>query len=380
MKKITLFGILIMVVLLVVGCTNQSPTGGVVVSHPNEPITIGALFPLTGGLAQYGEVSEKTARLIVDQINSQGGIDGQQLHLDVQDHQCDPKLAVSEFQQATQAKGIKIFTASACSGTALSIAPLLEQNDAVLLGTLLSTPKISGSSPRLFRNWAYDSKEAELFAQHIKESNYKNVGIIYEQTDYAAGLKISLEKFLEGSNVKVTSEAFATGTTDVRTQLLRLQQADIDVLFISPQTVTSGDIVLKQLSELGFNSKLIVNDNIVKSKDLVSRYAPLLESAIGGDFVIEQTKEGKEMLGKYKMKYGVECAQPNICLGVYDTMNFLSQAIDQVGTEPEAIEHYLKTSSYNGVTGLLRFDNLNDRANAEYSLFEIHNGEAVLSN
>src|SRR3989344_9550249 len=48
-----------------------------VAKETKEPIVIGALFPLTGGLSTYGEVAQSSALLAMEDINSAGGINGQ---------------------------------------------------------------------------------------------------------------------------------------------------------------------------------------------------------------------------------------------------------------------------------------------------------------
>src|SRR5574341_2690204 len=139
-------GLVAISVFLLLAITSCAPKS-------TEPVTIGALFPLTGGLAQYGEAAQTAAALAVEEINAQGGVNGRLLVIDYQDHQCNAKTAVSIFEQLYAAKKIRIFTSAACSGTVLSIAPLLESKEALLFGTLVSTPKITGISPWVFRNW-----------------------------------------------------------------------------------------------------------------------------------------------------------------------------------------------------------------------------------
>jgi len=369
-KGITTAFFVFIILGLLTSCSEQQ-------AQPNTPITIGALFPLTGGLSSYGEAAQKSAQLALDEINAEGGINGRPLIIDFQDHACDPKTAVSIFQQVTDAKKIKIFTSAACSGTVLAIAPLLEQKDALLVGTIVTTPKITNVSEYVFRNWASDAKEALLIGSELKKSGFKNVGIIYEQTDYAQGLKIGIERPLNGSGINVMSESFASGATDVRTQLQKLKNAGVDALFISPQTTVSADMVLKELQELNFKPQLYVNDNVIKAVTLISKYNQTLEGAIGADYVVERTPAFNALLSKYKQKYGSDCAQTNICAGVYDAVKLIAQALREKGESVEDVRAYLKSTSYEGASGTIGFDENNDRTNTAYSLFEVHNGVAL---
>jgi branched-chain amino acid transport system substrate-binding protein len=333
-------------------------------------IKIGALFPLTGGLASYGEPAQKVVQIAVSEINANGGVNGKKLEINFQDHKCDPKTATSIFQQLSTLSKTDLFLAVGCSGTVLSIAPQL--NNQILLGSAISSPKISGVSPFVFRNYVSDENESRLFAQEIKNKGYKTVGVIYEETDYAKGLKINLEKYLDGSGVKVIGEGFATGSTDVRTQVTKIKSQKPDIVFVSPQTITSGDLVLGEMQKQAYQPKLIVNENILKSQDLMTRYSNLLDTGLSADYVLANNDKLNALFKKYKEAYGVDCPQKNICATMYDNIYLLTEGLKTNNTQ-----NYLKTASYSGVSGVISFDEKNDRKNSDYTLFEIRNGKGV---
>jgi len=222
MKKKSIIISILVILVIIIGYFTFSH------SSQNASIKIGAIYPLTGGLASYGEPSQKAAQLAVDEINASGGINGQKLEIDFQDHKCDPKTAVASLQQLL-AQGVKIFTSAACTGTVLSMEPVLQSNGAVLLGTTISGAKITGSSPNVFRNWGSDNDESKLFANLIKNQGYTKVAAIYEETDYAKGLVLGMQNDLSSSSVNVNTESFQTGATDVRTQLTKLKASNPEV-------------------------------------------------------------------------------------------------------------------------------------------------------
>lgn len=362
-----LVGIAVVVVLVIAASNKGTNEDGV--------IKIGALYPLTGGLVTYGEPAQKTAKLAMDEINGNDGINGEKLEIDFQDHKCDPKTAIAIFQQLNSVQGIKVFTSAACTGTMVGIATLLNNDNAVFVSDVLSGAKITGLSPLIFRNWGSDLNESRLFADKIKASGWNKVAAIYEETDYAKGIVINLEGFLKDSGVKVIGESFTTGTTDVRTQLTKLKAANPDVLLISPQTVTSAEIVLKQMGNIDFRPKLLVNDNVTISKDLVMKYKDILEGALGANYVAPNNEKTEEILRKYKDTYGQDCPQPTVCVETYDTINLLAEAIKINGYDVAKIRSYLNSANYNGVGGQISFDQNNDRTNADYTLFLVSDGQ-----
>jgi len=374
MKKIAIIAVLTLAVATLAACglqnTNQQQVA-------KEPIKIGALFPLTGGLAMYGDPAQKVAQIAMDEINSQGGINGHKVEINFQDHQCSAPLAVSIFQQLSGAEGIKLYTSVACSGTVLGTAPLLG-NDHILLGTLITASAISGVSPSVFRNYASDADGARLFAQYIADQKFKKVAMIYEETDYAKGLALGVKNNLAGKAVAIAAESYTSDSLDMRSQLAKLKATNPDILFISPQTETAGDKILKQMKEMNFHPKnLIVNENIYRSANLNKTYPDLLTGAISDDYVTVDNAKRQHVLETYKTKYGADCPQINVCLNVYDDIYMLAEAAGQSGLDITKTRDYLKNIKYSGAGGDVSFNDKNDRSNAQFTLFVIKDGKGV---
>ncbi len=351
-------------------------------NKPNDnSLTITAMFPMTGGLASYGDSASKASILATEEINANGGINGKMLKLNIQDHKCDAKEAVAIYKQFKSSTNV--FSSIACSGTALAIAPMLEDEGEILFGTTITTPKLSGISKNLFRNWSSDAKEAELFAKLLKSINYQKVGIIYEETDYAKGIKDSLEQNIlkDDSSKKVFTEGFTVGSTDVRSQLVKLQAQDVDVIFISPQTVTTGEVVVKQMTELKFKPKtVLVNDNIIKAEILLKKYPEFFQGAYGADYKITDSKAIEDFKNRYSKRFGEDCKQINICVAQHDAVKLIAQALSVTEKDDysnDKIQEYLKTVNYQGISGNISFDDRNDRVNTEYTLLKVDGGIAI---
>ncbi|MEI8344233.1 MAG: ABC transporter substrate-binding protein [Candidatus Moraniibacteriota bacterium] len=369
MKKNTwLIVVGIVVVLGIVGFVFNS-------KRSSGTTKIVALYPLTGGLASWGESSQKSTQLAVDEINAKGGVNGKKLEIVYQDHKCDPKEALSIYQQSlTQSK---IFTSSSCSGTVLAIAPNLKNDSSVLLATVVASTKISSSSPFVYRNWVIETKQAEIAGQEIKSLGLKKIGIINEETDFGKGLATGLRNYLKDSGVTVVADSFATGATDIRTQLTKLKAANVEALFIAPQTEASSEVILTQMEELNFKPKLLVNDIILGAPNLIAKHQALLEGARGGNFVSKSDKL-QGFLDKYKAKYGSDCAHTTACAVAYDTAYMIADAIKANGDSPQGVADYMRSVNYQGVSGTTTFDQANDRSGVGYVLSEIKGGQVQL--
>ncbi len=92
--------------LLLVGC-----------AAPAGTIKIGLEGPMTGDYALEGQGFEKAVRLLVEQTNAAGGINGQQVELLVEDDKGDPKEASLVADRLASKKVIAVIGAYNSSAT-----------------------------------------------------------------------------------------------------------------------------------------------------------------------------------------------------------------------------------------------------------------------
>lgn len=368
---------ILVIVLIVAGIWYYQESKKVSISDNDiktETIKIGALLPLTGGAASWGESSQRGAQMAIDDINKAGGINGQQVELISQDHACDPKTALSAYQQSLLQT--KTFISSSCSGTVLSIAPNLEKDNALLLATVVGSVKISSASPYLFRNWTVETNQADLIGAKIKELGYKKIGILNEQTDFGKGLATGVQNYLKNSGIEIITDSFAPGAIDVRTQLTKLKSQKIEALFFAPQTDTSSEVVLSQMEELNFKPKLFVNDIVLGAPKLLSQHPALLEGAIGCNF-ISQSDKMQNFLDTYKNRFGSEIAHATAGAVAYDSIMMLTEAIKANGDTNQGIASYLNNINYQGVSGNNSFNSKNDRSEVGYILNTVKNSQVI---
>ena len=64
--------------------------GSVSMAHAADTIKIGIAGPVTGPVAQYGDMQFTGGKMAVEQINKAGGIKGKQIEAIVYDDACDP--------------------------------------------------------------------------------------------------------------------------------------------------------------------------------------------------------------------------------------------------------------------------------------------------
>ena len=81
-----------------------------------EPIKIALAGPVTGPVAQYGDMQSMGALMAIEQINKAGGVNGSMLEAVTYDDACDPKQAVAVANKIVN-DGIQFVVGHLCSGS-----------------------------------------------------------------------------------------------------------------------------------------------------------------------------------------------------------------------------------------------------------------------
>ncbi|HNW79607.1 MAG TPA: ABC transporter substrate-binding protein, partial [Candidatus Competibacteraceae bacterium] len=79
-----------------------------------DVIKIAVAGPITGPVAQYGDMQMIGAKMAVEQINAKGGVNGKKLEAVLIDDVCEPKQAVAVANQIVNQK-IKYVVGHLCS-------------------------------------------------------------------------------------------------------------------------------------------------------------------------------------------------------------------------------------------------------------------------
>ncbi len=187
------------VLLLLVGCGPR-------------PVRIGAVLPLTGSLAAYGQSLERGVLTATDQVNREGGIEGRRLEVLIRDSASDPRQAVEAFRSLILEEKVAVVVGGGSSDEALAMAPLADQYQRVLFSPSASSPKISEAGDFVFRNWPSDALEGRATADLAAYTLHANrVLLLAERNAYADGLASAFEKRFSTEGRSVDRLDFSAG-------------------------------------------------------------------------------------------------------------------------------------------------------------------------
>src|SRR3989344_6023695 len=214
-------------------------------------IKLGVLLPLTGDAAQYGESESRAIQVAVEEINNAGGVKGRQLEIVTEDGKCDPQAAGTAAQKLVNIDKVKIIIGGACSGETLAAAEITEPAEVILISPSASSPKVTEAGDFVFRTYPSDALAGRIAAKYAYEKlNVRKAAVFTELTDYSQGLReVYKEAFADLGGQIVSDETYNTGDVDFRTQILKIKNSRPDVVYIVPQSPTTGLAIIQQLRE-----------------------------------------------------------------------------------------------------------------------------------
>src|SRR3990172_5948602 len=216
-----------------------------------KEIKIGAVLPLTGDIAVYGQKMKKGIDLAIKQINSAGGIKGSTIKVLYEDDQGDAKTSVTAVQKLITTSKIQVIIGGAISATALPSVPIIDKNKVVLFSPAATTPKLSGMSKYFFRNWPSDIYDGTAMGEFAKkELKLEKLAVLYVNNEWGIAIsRVFAETFKTYGGEIVATENYEQNATDFRTQLAKIKIASPEAIYI-PGYLKELINILRQKKEI----------------------------------------------------------------------------------------------------------------------------------
>ncbi|MFJ5763469.1 ABC transporter substrate-binding protein [Neobacillus sp. NPDC093182] len=360
MKKQLLFIVMfLMNVNILAGCSGKDNQSDGVLNK--ESLIIGLAAPLSGDSAEYGDAFKKGAELAIKLANDAGGIDGKKIDLVVEDDKGDPKEAVNIANKLASDKSILAVIGHFNSSATLAAAPIYNKNKIVEISPSSSSPNVTDAGDYTFRVITTDAFQGEYVAKWTKEEKFKNVAIIYEQTDFGLGLSTVFKKSAkENGLIVVANESYVAGQTkDFSSILTKVKEAKPDVIFVGG-LYNEGALIAKQSKQFGLNVQIMGVDSFY-SDALIKMGGEAVEGVMAPGFFNLNSDNEKtiQFVNAYKEAYNENPG--TYAAYTFDATSIVLEAIKKNGAEREKIKEFIATlKGYQGATGIHDFDENGD--------------------
>lgn len=314
-----------------------------------DTIKVGGMFALTGNRASIGTTESNFLRLAIEDINSNGGVNGKNLTIILEDDACDAKTSATAANKLVYQDGVKVIFGPGCANAASGATPVTEKENVIIFAATTTVSNIFDNYTYAFRVSPPADDAANLMAQYAyQQKGYKNVGIITEQNIFAMSwTNAFVKRFKElGGNID-TIEEYMSGNNDFRESLSEINAKNVDAVYISGQNLQEMGLILRQMSELGMLNKVKVFGNlglIDPEVDKISGKA-LPEDA----FTVVAYSENTYLHDKYVITYGdTPKFQFFYTAAVYDSAYIIKEALESCDEDTTCIREYLLNHTFKG--------------------------------
>jgi len=341
-----------------------------------EPVSIGLFSHLSGNFAEYGASFKNAVELYLEKVNAQGGIEGRQVNLVVEDDRNSPQEAASVARKIVATPGVVLAIGSWSTTASLAAAPIFTEAKIPQISPTSSHPDFTKQSPYQFRQNNTDDILAQYNADTIhKKLKARTIVIPYSQDDWGVYTGKATAAAIEKDGGKVLLlESVVPNSKDFRPLVSKIKSLKPEGVFIA-LPYQEASIFIQQLRQAGVN--VPVGGGIpLTSPKFVELSGKAAEGAVLHSIFFAGDPSKQTFVNAYKAKYGRTPDQ------------FAALAYDATGVGVEAIRRVIKSGkpltgqavrdslasgpAYQGVTGVTKYENGNVRK--EPTFITVRNG------
>jgi len=231
-------------------------------------IHIALQAPITGSEATFGAQLRAGAEKAVADINANGGVNGEQLVLQIEDDKCDGAEATSVANRIASS-GAVFVVGSYCSGASIPASAVYAESQIVQISPGSTNPKLTDErpGPGIYRTCGRDDQQGPAAADYILE-HYpdKNVAILNDKSAYGEGLAIATQEAYEAKGgTPVLVDAFNKGDTDFNAIVTKLKAANVDLVYAGTYHTEAGTLV-KQMRAQDLQATLMAGDALASEQ------------------------------------------------------------------------------------------------------------------
>ncbi|MBN3786378.1 branched-chain amino acid ABC transporter substrate-binding protein [Burkholderia sp. Ac-20353] len=246
-----------------------------------ETLKIAIAGPMSGSVAQYGDMVKAGALTAIEQINAAGGAGGNKFEVVMMDDACEPKQAVAVANKIVSQK-IKYVIGHLCSGATIPASDIYENEGIVMVTPSATAPQLTEGKKRhfIFRTIGRDDQQGPAAAKYIiNHVKPKKVAVLHDKQSYGQGIASSVKKDLEAAKIPVVLfEGINAGDSDYSAIVTKLKSQGVDFVYFGGYHPEMG-LLMRQAREQGVKATFMGPEG-VGNKDVTAIAGPASEGML----------------------------------------------------------------------------------------------------
>ncbi|RDE18121.1 branched-chain amino acid ABC transporter substrate-binding protein [Motiliproteus coralliicola] len=335
-------------------------------------IKVALAGPVTGPVAQYGDMQFIGAKMAIEQINKNGGVNGEKLVGVVYDDACDPKQATAVANKIVN-DGIQMVVGHLCSSSTEPASDIYEDEGILMITAASTSPSITEKGYQLvFRTIGLDSLQGPFAANHIINSiKPQRVAVIHDKQQYGEGLATSVKGELDKAGVNIVMfEGVTSGDKDFSALIGKLKKENVDFVYYGGYHPELG-LILRQSKEKGFDAQFMGPEG-VGNPDITAIAGEASEGllvTLPNSF--DQDPKNAALVDAFKAKN--EDPSGAFVFPAYSAVQIMADSIEAVGeVDTYKMAEHMRANNFATPTGELAFDAKGDLKEFSFVVYNWH--------
>jgi len=329
-----------------------------------SPVKVGAIFAVTGPASFLGMPEAKTAEMLVEKINKEGGVNGRKIELILKDSGGKPENAISFAKQLIEEENVLAIIGPSTSGETMQIKNICQEGKTILISCAAAEIIVNPVASYVFKVPQNDSDAVRHIYQVMKAKGINKIGVITSNDGYGvAGGKQLAGLAAENGITIAISEAYDKQETDLTGILTKVKGQDVQAV-VNWSVVPAQSLVARSMKQIGLNVPLFQSSGFGNIK-YVQEGGEATNGTIfpcGRLLVADELPDNhpqKAVLLGYKKDYESRFKEDASTFGghTYDALLILTEAIKKAGsTDREKVRDALENlKGVVGIAGVFNF-------------------------
>jgi len=351
-----------------------------------DPIKVGAILSLTGPYAGLGEPEKNTIEMLVERVNSNGGINGRPLEVIIEDDATESAQTVAAASKLIDREEVVALIGATGTGQSMAFREQVVAAEIPNVSIGGGTPITNPLSPWVFQTPWSNNIVVPFTLDYVQSKGISKVAIIADSGGFAQDGAATVEKFLPDYDIEVVAqETFEPGDTDMTAQLTSIKGSDAEAVLMW-SAGSGAAVVAKNMNALEMDIPLFGSHGNAR-RELIEgagaggegfRFAAgkvLVPESYGTDS--EGYKVASQFIADYVARYG---GPPDTFAGhAYDALMITVEAmrrLDADFTPQELRDEIEATSGFVGIGGTFTYsaDDHNGMTVDDLVMYEVKDG------
>lgn len=325
-------------------------------------IKIGASVSETGPAAFLGDPEAKTLKMMIDEINANGGVNGEQIELVMYDDGGDPNKARTFATRLVEDDEVAAIIGGSTTGTTMAIIPVAEDAEIPFISLAGAIDIIDPVKGFVFKTPHTDRMACQKIFEDMKARGITKIGMISGTDGFGASMEAQCKSVVADYGIEVlASETYGPQDADMTPQLTNIKGADGIQAIINPGFGQGPSIVTRNYAQLAIDLPLyqshgVASDGFIELAGAAAAEGVRLPgTALLVSDILPDTDAQKQIAAGYKAKFEEATGTAVGTFGGYahDAVLLMVDAITRAGSgDSVAIRDALEaTSGLVGTTG-----------------------------